>query len=190
VRPCARDRDADPLHCVVRVAADVPGGLEGLHVSRRVPRARAENELAGTSVPFQAPCTPGPAPETISLDLGVRPGLAVVGRDLDARDVGNSRPRTPAQLAAAGRSGQPCCGGTGTPLTSYARIASPPSSSSRATLRAYSCSSSPSTPRSRPVKTTSTASFSTPASARRSPTGVPRQRAVPTASTIQGWLTT
>ena len=68
----------------------------------------------------------------------------------------------PYQPGTTRRSGKPCCGGSGTPFTSYASTASP--SSLTDTLRAYDCSSPPSTPRSSPVKSASPASSRTPAS--------------------------
>ncbi len=49
------DHDRDPLHLVVRVAPEVPGGLERLHVAGAVPGPAAELVRAGLDLPLPLP---------------------------------------------------------------------------------------------------------------------------------------
>src|ERR671914_454464 len=74
----ASDLHRDPLHRVVRVALQVPGGLQWLGVARRVGGARAQHVLAGPGVPFEAPSAPGGVPERL-VEQGT-PGGTMSGR--------------------------------------------------------------------------------------------------------------
>src|SRR5688500_5319543 len=83
---CGPDVHGDSLHRVVRVALQVPGGLQWLGVARRVGGARAQHVLAGPGVPLEAPPAPGGVAERL-VEQGRREGRAGVGGDLDTLDL-------------------------------------------------------------------------------------------------------
>src|SRR6202008_809949 len=79
------DRDSNALRRVVRVPAEVPGRLVGLDVACLILGPAAEDVFARlVGRPLEAPAAPAPA-RFRRLQLGIRPGLAVVRTDLDPR---------------------------------------------------------------------------------------------------------
>src|SRR5258705_6658490 len=97
------DGDDDPLHLVVRVAADVPLRFCGLCVAGFVARAARENMTTGLCVvPLITPAPPGPPPELRRVELCALPRRAVVGADFNRCDRGEPGPRAALDRHAAG----------------------------------------------------------------------------------------
>src|SRR3954454_6659685 len=99
------DGDRNPLHRVVRVAADVPERLERLFDPRLVAGALADRVVARLCIPAEAEAAPRPAFAAIGLQLGRSPGRAAVHADVDRLDGRVARPRAALEHALARRDG-------------------------------------------------------------------------------------
>ena len=168
-RPCAPLDDAPPAW--TKRSREPKSGIPGGIISART---RIRDELTGLIL-F------GPQPVRLSLLIPVERSV----QDREPRESLHAGHAVPPRHDQP--EGKPCCGARTSLFIAYART-----TSSRAPPRSAGCARLPlaSTPRSSPVKMTSTAPSSTTASARTDATETLCHRAVPTASMTQGWLTT